>query len=155
MQKFFAFAAIGCGLLISFSAAAQDGQYVGNSDDRRSGGGGILELNEECAESFGDRARICTSQEIILTFQSLNTVPPIPERDTRAEVRKWVAPSIVAGSSTGIDASGLTAAGSQLTCNGWASISSTFKGLTIDDSGRFSTQACNTTRLVACCKPIQ
>lgn len=148
-------AAIACGLLLSFPAAAQDGQYVGNSTAiLRTGGAGILELNEECVASFGPSARMCTSQEIIQTFNSVSPDPDIPVRETSFVTRQWVSPTIVAGSSSAIDASGLTATGAQLTCNGWANATSTFKGLTIDDNGRFSTQPCNGARQVTCCIPI-
>jgi hypothetical protein len=156
MPKFVIHAVVTLGLLLSVSAEAQQVQYVGNSkgpnSSPRSGGAGIIELNDECVLTFGDGARMCSSLEIIRTFQS----GTIPERDTgpATQNRKWVAPSIVAGSSTAIDASGITASGAQLTCNGWSSASSTFKGLTIDTDGKFTLQTCNSLRNVACCMPV-
>lgn len=154
MLRYLVPAAIACGLLLSFPAAAQDVQYVGDSkapdSSPRSGGAGILELNEECVATFGDGARMCNSLEILLTLQS----GTVPERDTGQVTRKWVAPAIVAGSSSAIDATGITATGAQLSCNGWSNATSTFKGLTIDNNGKFTAQTCNGLRHVACCQAV-
>ena len=138
-------------VLASAAVLAQDVQYVGNSDPgrRRSGGAGILEFNEECVTDFGPNARICSSLEVLQTIQSTT----VPDRENN-DIRQWVVPTIVAGSSTGIDASGIAGAAGTLTCNGWSTQSSSFKGLTVDDFGRFSTQTCVGTRQIACCTPV-
>jgi hypothetical protein len=152
MLKLIFSAAVAFGLLFSLPASAQSVQYVGNSKgpgtNPRSGGAGLLELNDECVATFGDGARMCSSLEILQTLQT----DTLPVRDTGSNSRKWVAPAIVAGSSNAIDATGIAGTAAQLSCNGWSSQASTSKGLTIDQDGRFTTQPCNAPRQIACCK---
>lgn len=148
MLKFIILSVVTLGLLLSVSAEAQQVQYVGNSDgtdtNRRGGGAGILKFNEECVETFGAGARVCSSLEILQS-----TVEPASDP---TNVRQWVVPAIVAGGTSGVDATGLAGSALLLSCNGWSSSSSTAKGLTIDDDGKFSLQACNGPRQIACCQ---
>lgn len=135
---------VGLGLLISLPASAQELQYVGNSTDIAKGGAGVAALTGLCFDEFGAGARICTSEEVLLSTE------PLPVDAIAGQ--QWVLPVFVSGAFKIFDASGVEGQPNTLSCLGWRSNSS--QGLTVSDVGSFEKKGCNVERQVACCQVV-
>jgi len=106
---------------------------------------GVLEMTRQCAVEFGDvgATRMCTSSEILNTA----TVPQ------GLAGPAWVRPSLhLAVNGNVLDVSGVWQGFTDFSCGGWSLL--TNRGLSVDGTGSYGTQLCNTYRPIACCHPV-
>lgn len=146
MFRKLAFVMVGLGLFVSLPASAQELQYVGNSAITTKGGAGVAALTGLCFDEFGAGARICTSEEVLLSTE------PLPV-DANADPQ-WVLATFVSGAFKIFDTSGIEGQPHTLSCLGWRSNSSSYQGLTVSDVGSFERKGCNVLRQVACCQVV-
>ena len=126
-------------------AQADPYQLVGFSSKGFHGDSGVRAMTTNgCQESFGPEARMCKSTEVLETLVW-------PQGDVSAA---WLQPVLVSGSAgTAIDASGVfNTSPPRLSCDGWSQLATT--GLTVNSEGKFRTSGCNSSRRVACCRPV-
>ena len=119
-------------------------QYVGNSSSVSSGGAGIRFLTGLCDSTYSG-SRICSTEEYIKTktFPSeiqngnawITTGTVIPEGET-----------YVIEGFTGVRAK------YSINCSGYSSSSTARLGITVSETGRFSSSWCHEEGTVACCK---
>jgi len=111
-------------------------ELVGFSSAMFNGGRGMFTYTRACQEDFGWQARMCESQEVLRTT------------DLPADLvgSAWLRPSSLP------DMSGVPGSAQLLTCTGWVGTGS---GLTVDDTGGFSSRDCTTPQAIACCVPTQ
>jgi hypothetical protein len=136
-----------CLAMAPVAAADREVEYVGFSDERVTGTAGVVGFRAVCANTFGSKARACTSQEV-LTSSGLRT--EIPGGGA------WILPVIVGVTPAGgaVDASGVASPTSpmELSCHGWSTDSDTLTGMTMIGDGGFSRGFCQFDRPVVCCK---
>lgn len=135
-------------------ASAQAVQYLGPSNDAGPSGTGVLGFNALCQATYGKKARLCTSQDVL----GSGALPSGPQ------TLMWVIPVIVESAADPtygtvvFDASGLAAPMevgggifSALDCGGWR-VTGAIHGLATDAQGTFQRATCDTDRPAACCK---
>jgi hypothetical protein len=138
---------------LSIAQQVKQFQLVGFSNGTLRGDAGVFRMATRCQADY-EASRMCTSEEVMDTV----IVPSLPNGTTA-----WVRPSIkpvASGDLTiSMDASGADSTlnnGSDtadLTCMGWNQRDNV-RGLTVNDSGGFSTQPCDFQRRIACCSLI-
>ena len=117
--------------LIAAPALAQSLTYVGNSDEKFNGGGGVLDFHAACDETFPG-SQFCTSEDIIRG----GGAPFV------ANSQAWVHPILV-GFDTGDDVPVLfsgarvptAGGGNSPSCQGWSSNASNVFGLVLNIGG--------------------
>ncbi len=136
----------------SIEAHAADFQLGGFTTTTALGNQRVFGYTRECQSEFGADARMCTSVEVMETTD----IPTISFGTTA-----WVRPVFVpADSGEARDASDVSAvstdsmSGGGMTCNGWVAGVATFGGLTVDSNAAFDVSACNVSRRIACCVPV-
>ncbi len=142
-------------LLSTSLASAQSLQYLGPSNGKGDGATGILGFNELCRATYGERARFCTSQDVVRSG-SPPAVPNVPQ---------WVMPTMIGSEITStewilvIDITGQSSlpahpkpGAGKLSCQGWSNPVDSLFGLTMTSTGSFSTRHCASDLPAACCK---
>lgn len=114
-------------------------QMVGVSTQSLLGDAGVFGMTLACQQTFPE-SRMCTSEEILSTFQ-------VPSLLSEA----WVRPTAFGASG---DVSGINFSVRDLSCDGWDDDGSGSHGLTVSPHGAFNNTLCNTARPAACCALI-
>ena len=133
----------------------RSGNFLGLSEDLVLGDVGLVGLEEACMDTFGRRARVCTSEEIIKAAPLLK---PIPDDGA------WVypttvgaTPDLIAGGWDMMDFS-LTGSSSltNFSCRVWTTQETDggypAQGLIVYGYKEFRTDDCDVPRAVVCCK---
>ena len=120
-------------------------QYVGNSSGLSKGGAGIRALSGLC-ESTYNNSRMCTTEEYIKTINFPSEIP---------NINAWISPAFIGVSEDRYffdKSTGLSQRYNAPNCVGFSSISTSFFGVTVSETGRFETGFCSDDKPVACCK---
>jgi hypothetical protein len=127
----------------------RSGNVLGLSDDLVYGDVGLVGLEEACVETFGRRARVCTSEEIIKAA---------PFSEPISDDGAWVypttvdaTPDLIGGGWDMFDFS-MTGASSltNFSCRVWSTMEAT--GLIVYGYKEFRLDSCDIARAVVCCK---
>jgi hypothetical protein len=116
-------------------------ELVGFTSATLNGGQGVFAYTQTCQAQFGAQARMCDSLEALRTTN-------LPAGLVGSA---WVRPFFAPTSIGAVDASGASANGAELSCQGWTR--SDASGLTVTAAGGFPLGSCNQARPVACCVP--
>lgn len=108
------------------------GQPVGSTTTTFTPDAGVKTFTDACNADFGGTARMCTSEELLLTAAWPTLGPG----------GSWVMPVLIGGV---VDASGQVGG----SCEGWTG--SGLKGLIVTADGSFSVDNCSSSHPVACC----
>ena len=123
-------------------------RFVGFSTGQTNGAGGYGSRYALCQKDFGPEARMCTSQEFILSPKA--SAAPSPSG-------AWLNPVIVSSvpnvdaEQLSVDYSGQYANWMDLSCQQWHT--DTGRGLYVTDNGAVRLSYCNVERVVTCCAP--
>ena len=142
-------AAVSLALLLSTSVFAQTIQYLGDHGVSGAGavkgGQGVLFYNDLCGDAFPPDGQMCDSTDILISGFGVQS--------TRTQ---WVKPVMQCFGDTCVDASGVGAVGAvnpgRMSCDGWSTTSSAFRGLSMTHKGQFELRQCGAKLAVACCK---
>ena len=147
-----------CVIAVAAPAFAQQGKkdtssgglmvFVGYSTEEVLGDAGVTGLTRACGSDFGEQARVCTTEEFMLSTDT----------DEPGVNHAWILPVFFGSEGANIvDYSGAAAGHKQMSCEGWTSDATT--GIVVTTGGGIIAQGgiteCNVLRQVTCCAPAQ